>query len=76
MAVPRYNGAPRGGRGVSRPSVRGYQSLCDTRQTGDDHAKGYPIGEENTRRLGRNGLDGAACRGHIVKSDPGSVSTR
>lgn len=30
--------------------------MCDTREAGDHHAKRHSIGEENTRRLGRDGL--------------------
>src|SRR2546423_4350841 len=40
-------------RGVSGASVRGHESVRDTCETGDNHAEGYTISEENQGGLGR-----------------------
>lgn len=68
LAVPSHPSAAGIRRSLHGPPVRRYQSLRHSREAGDDHAEGYPVGEEDSRRVGRTGVGGFSLTGSISRS--------
>ena len=52
VAEPGDPGIAGGRRGVSRTSIRGHKSVCDTCKTGHNHAERHTISEENSGSMG------------------------
>lgn len=58
VAEPGDPGIAGGRRGLSRTSIRGHKSVCDTCETGHNHAEGHTISEENSGSMGWVGVVG------------------
>ena len=52
LTVPEFcrHGSPRSFRSILGWSLRRHKSVCDPRKKGNHHAKGHPVGKENSRR--------------------------
>ena len=63
LAVAGDPGTAGSRRSVPGAPFRRHQSVCDPRETGHDHAEGYPACETDTGRLGWHGLSRAFSHG-------------